>query len=53
MHATMMDVPLSLNNLLERAGTLFARNTIVSRLPDKSLVTHTYAQYHQIGRAHV
>jgi fatty-acyl-CoA synthase len=33
----MMDVPLSLNSLLERAGTLFAGSTIVSRLPDKSL----------------
>ena len=33
MIATMMDVPLSLNHLLERAGTIFSRNTIVSRLP--------------------
>ena len=41
MQSTMMDVPLSLNHLLERAGTLFARNEIVSRLPDKSLRTHT------------
>ena len=33
--STMMQMPLSLNHLLERAGTLFARNEIVSRLPDK------------------
>ena len=51
MQSTMMDVPLSLNSLLERAGTLFAGNTIVSRLPDKSLKTHTYGQYHRRTRA--
>ncbi len=51
MRSTMMDVPLSLNSLLERAGTLFAGNTIVSRLPDKSLRTHTYGQYHRRTRA--
>lgn len=51
MHATMMDVPLSLNHLLERAGTLFAGNEIVSRLPDKSLRRHTFGQYHQRTRA--
>ncbi len=51
MHATMMDVPLSLNSLLERAGTLFAGNTIVSRLPDKSLKTHTYGEFHRRTRA--
>ena len=39
MHATMMDVPLSLNHLLERAGQLFPGNEIVSRLPDKTLRT--------------
>ena len=44
MQSTMMKVPLSLNHLLERAGTLFPRNTIVSRLPDKSLRTHSYAR---------
>ncbi len=51
MKSTMMDVPLSLNHLLDRAGTIFGGNTIVSRLPDKSLVTHTYAQYHRRTRA--
>ncbi len=51
MRSTMMDVPLSLNSLLERAGTLFAGNTIVSRLPDKSLRIHTYGQYHRRTRA--
>ncbi len=51
MQATMMDVPLSLNSLLERAGTLFAGNTIVSRLPDKSLRTHSYGEFHRRARA--
>ena len=47
MRSTMMDVPLSLNHLLERAGTLFPSNEIVSRLPAKSLVRHTYGEYHR------
>jgi fatty-acyl-CoA synthase len=45
MRSTMRDVPLSLNHLLERAGTILAGNAIVSRLPDKSLRTHTYGEY--------
>ncbi|HUP07553.1 MAG TPA: long-chain fatty acid--CoA ligase [Caldimonas sp.] len=51
MQSTMMDVPLSLNHLLERAGHIFPRNTIVSRLPDKSLRTHTYGQYYRRTRS--
>ena len=51
MRSTMMDAPLSLNHLLERAGTIFAGNTIVSRLPDKSLRTHTYGEYHRRTRS--
>ncbi len=51
MHSTMMNVPLSLNHLLERAGTLFAGNTVVSRLPDKSLRTHTYGEIYRRTRA--
>ena len=51
MQSTMMNVPLSLNHLLERAGTLFAGNTVVSRLPDKSLRTHTYGEIHRRTRA--
>ena len=51
MIATMMDVPLSLNHLLERAGQLFARNEIVSRLPDKSLRRHTYGEFYRRTRA--
>ena len=51
MHSTMMHVPLSLHHLMERAGTLFRDNTLVSRRPDKSLVTHTYGQWHRRTRA--
>jgi len=47
MQATMMNVPLSIHHFLERAGTTFKRNTLVSRLPDKTLRTHTYGQWHQ------
>ena len=51
MQTTMMDVPLSLNHLLERAGRLFYANEIVSRLPDKSLKMHTYGEFHRRARA--
>ena len=47
MKTTMMDQPLSINHLLDRAGTLFKHNEIVSRLPDKSLVRHSYGQWHR------
>ena len=46
MQSTMMKVPLSLNHLLERAGTIFAANTILSRLPDKTLRRHTYGEFY-------
>ncbi len=49
--STMMNVPLSLNHLLERAGKIFSGNPIVSRLPDKSLRTHTYGEYYRRARS--
>jgi fatty-acyl-CoA synthase len=51
MRATMMQVPLSLNHLLERAGRYFAGNEIVSRRPDKGLVRHSYGEFHRRTRA--
>ncbi|HEY8050843.1 MAG TPA: long-chain-fatty-acid--CoA ligase [Ramlibacter sp.] len=51
MKSTMMDVPLSINHFLDRAGTLFAGNEVVSRLPDKTLRTHTYGDIHRRTRA--
>jgi fatty-acyl-CoA synthase len=51
MRSTMMDRRLSLNDLLDRAGTYFHGNQIVSRLPDKSLRRHSYGEYHRRTRA--
>jgi fatty-acyl-CoA synthase len=51
MHSTMMDRRLSLNDLLDRAGTYFAGNEVVSRRPDKSLVRHSYGQIYRRTRA--
>ncbi|MDE2080909.1 MAG: AMP-binding protein, partial [Burkholderiales bacterium] len=51
MQTTMMDVPLSINHLLERAGTIFAASEVVSRLPDKSLRRHRYAEIYRRTRA--
>ena len=50
MRSTMMQVPLSLNHFLERAGTLFGSSQIVSRLPDKSLRRQSYADFHSRTR---
>ena len=50
MQSTMMDVPLSINHFLDRAGTLFRQQQIVSRLPDKSLRTHSYGEFHDRTR---
>ena len=38
LYGTMMDFPLTLPHLLERAGKLFSSIEIVSRLPDRSLI---------------
>ena len=51
MQATMMNIPLSLNHLLDRAGTLFPHSPITSRLPDKSFRTHSFGQFHRRARA--
>ena len=45
IRSTMQQVPLSLNHLLDRAGRLFPEVEVVSRLPDKSLVRHTFADF--------
>jgi len=47
IQSTMQRVPLSLNPILERAGRLFPEVEIVSRLPDKSVVRHTFADFHR------
>ena len=48
--STMQRVPLSINPLVERAGKLFPQVEIVSRLPDKSLKRHRFADFHRRTR---
>ena len=51
MRSTMLNQPLSLNHLLERAGRYFAGNHVVSRLPDKSLRRHSYGDVYRRTRS--
>ena len=51
IRSTMQQLPLSINQLLERAGRLYAESQIVSRLPDKSLVRHRFADFYRRARA--
>ncbi|MFQ5817279.1 MAG: long-chain fatty acid--CoA ligase [Terriglobia bacterium] len=51
MRGTMMDYPLTLIPILERAGKLFGKVEIVSRLPDRSLHRYTYADFYRRARA--
>ena len=51
MQSTMMFAPLSLNGVLERAGTLFRDSEIITRLPDKSLRRHTHGAWYRRTRA--
>jgi fatty-acyl-CoA synthase len=46
----MQRVPLSIDALVERAGKLFPEVEIVSRLPDKSLRRHRFADFHRRTR---
>jgi acyl-CoA synthetase (AMP-forming)/AMP-acid ligase II len=50
IRSTMQRVPLSLNHFLERAGKLFPQSEIVSRLPDKSLRRHRFADFYRRAR---
>ena len=51
MHGTMMNFPLTLTHVLERAGRLFGDSEIVSRLPDTTLHRHTYRDFHRRASA--
>ncbi|HLY25818.1 MAG TPA: long-chain fatty acid--CoA ligase [Aggregatilineales bacterium] len=51
MKSTMMDYPLTLPHILERAGRLFGKVEIVSRMPDKSLHRQTYGDFYVRARA--
>src|SRR4029434_3319688 len=50
MKATMMQFPLTLTHIFERAGKLFPQSEIVSRLPDKSLHRYRYADFYRRAR---
>src|SRR5438445_2788766 len=50
MRGTMMDFPLTLPTLLERADTLFARVEVVSRRPDRTLVRTCYGDFYRRAR---
>src|ERR1700746_3701504 len=50
MRGTMMDFPLTLPTLLERADKLFARVEIVSRRPDRSVVRTCYGDFSDRAR---
>jgi len=47
---TMMDFPLTLPTMLERAGKLFSRVEVVSRRPDLSIRRYTYGQFYKRAR---
>jgi len=51
MKGTMMQFPLTLDHLLERAGTLFPTVEIVSSRPDNSIHRYTYGEMHRRARA--
>jgi len=50
MQGTMMNCPLTLTHILERAGRIFHEREIVSRLPDRSLHRCTYADVYRRSR---
>ncbi len=51
MESTMMDYPLTVPHILERAGRYFPKVEIVSRLPDKSMHRTTYREFYRRSRA--
>ena len=50
MLSTMMNTPLTLDRLLERAGTLYPQVEIVTRQPDKSLHRSNYGEMYARAR---
>jgi fatty-acyl-CoA synthase len=46
----MMDFPLTLPTILERAGNIFPRVEIVSRKPDKSITRTCYGEFYRRSR---
>src|ERR1700756_3748960 len=50
MRGTMMDFPLTLKTILDRAGRQFAKVEIVSRRPDRSVVRSNYRVFSERAR---
>src|SRR2546430_6144081 len=50
MRGTMMDFPLTLTAILDRAGKQFAKVEIVSRRPDRSVFRTNYRAFSQRAR---
>jgi fatty-acyl-CoA synthase len=50
VRGTMMDFPLTLAPILERAGKLFGKTEVVSRRPDRSIARCTYADVYRRAR---
>jgi fatty-acyl-CoA synthase len=50
MRGTMMDFPLTLPALLDRAGRLFSSVEIVSGQPDRSIARTNYGEFHRRAR---
>src|ERR1700704_7138611 len=50
MRGTMMDFPLTLPTMLERAGKIFSRVELVSRKPDKSITRTSYGEFYRRAR---
>src|SRR6267143_7261991 len=50
MRGTMMDFPLTLPAILERAGKIFSRVEIVSRKPDQSIARTCYGDFYRRAR---
>ena len=51
MTDSMMQYPLTLSHILERAGKVFPDREVVSRLPDHSLHRYTWGDVHRRARA--
>jgi acyl-CoA synthetase (AMP-forming)/AMP-acid ligase II len=50
MRGMMMDFPLTLTHILERAGKLYSSIEVVSRRPDRSIARTTYGQIYNRAR---
>jgi fatty-acyl-CoA synthase len=50
MRGTMMNFPLTLPTILERAGKIFPRVEIISRKPDKTIVRTCYGEFYRRAR---